>query len=172
MLEESLLKIIKTYPDFPKEGILYRDVLPVLQYPKVFSELIEEMVKQNEFLDCDALIGVDARGFLFASAIALKLSKPLIVARKPNKLPGSIITKKYDLEYGSNSLTISEDSIRNFNSFLVIDDLIATGGTIDCINKILKSQNKKIIGLAVVIELVELKGRNSFDFPVFSQVKY
>jgi len=163
---------IKTYPDFPKKGIIFRDVLPILSYPDVFSKLIDEMSKAAIYKNCDSIIAVDARGFIFGSAIALKLKKPLIVARKPNKLPGQIITGEYDLEYGKNSLSFSVESLDRFNKFVIVDDLIATGGTVECIYKLIKSQNKKILGLSVVIELLALKARGKFDFPIISSIQY
>ena len=134
--------------------------------------MIDKISSLEIFSNCDAILAIDARGFIFGSVVANKLSKPLILARKPNKLPGETYTKDYDLEYGSNSLSISKYAIDQFNNFVIIDDLIATGGTVECVSQILKSQNKNILGLAVVIELEALKGRSKFDFPVFSEVKY
>ena len=172
MFHKLLDKKIKTYPDFPKKGIIYRDVLPILSYPDVFSKLIDEMSKAAIYKHCDSIIAVDARGFIFGSAIAFKLNKPLIVARKPNKLPGQIISREYDLEYGKNSLSLSMESLDRFNNFVIVDDLIATGGTVECIYNLIKSQNKMILGLSVVIELLALKAREKFDFPIISSIQY
>lgn len=172
MFHKLLDKKIKTYPDFPKKGIIYRDVLPILSYPDVFSKLIDEMSKAAIYKHCDSIIAVDARGFIFGSAIAFKLNKPLIVARKPNKLPGQIISREYDLEYGKNSLSLSMESLDRFNKFVIVDDLIATGGTVECIYNLIKSQNKMILGLSVVIELLALKAREKFDFPIISSIQY
>ena len=172
MFHKLLDEKIKTYPDFPKKGIIFRDVLPILSYPDVFSKLIDEMSKAAIYKNCDSIIAVDARGFIFGSAIALKLKKPLIVARKPNKLPGKIITGEYDLEYGENSLSLSVEGLDRFNKFVIVDDLIATGGTVECIYNLIKSQNKKILGLSVVIELLALKARGKFDFPIISSIQY
>ena len=172
MIKELLKNLIKDYPDFPKKGIIYRDVLPILEHPKVFKELIIEMSNEDMFSQCQAIIAIDARGFIFGTAIANYLSKPLILARKPNKLPGNLITKSYDLEYGSDSLSISKDSIKDFQSFVIVDDLIATGGTVKCVSEILKSEHKNILGLSVVIELKNLNGRKKFNFPVVSKVTY
>ena len=118
MLDKLLDEKIKTYPDFPKKGIIYRDVLPILSYPDIFSKLVDEMAESSIYHACDAIIAVDARGFIFGSAIAIKLKKPLIVARKPNKLPGKTITREYDLEYGKNSLSLSKESIDEFHNFV------------------------------------------------------
>ena len=120
----------------------------------------------------EAIISIDARGFIFGSAIALKSSKPMIVARKPGKLPGAIVTGKYKLDYGENSLSIQNNSLNKYNSFTIIDDLLATGGTVSCVANILKGNDKKILGLLTVVELVALKGRSKFNFPVESSITF
>ncbi len=160
--------LILTYKDFPKKGIDFKDVLEILQYPDIFKDLILKM-STNQFLkNAEAIISIDARGFIFGSAVALESSKPMIVARKPGKLPGHILTREYDLEYGKNSLSIQSSALKNLNSFVIVDDLLATGGTVDCVSKLLQDQNKKILGLITVVELYKLKGRSKFDFPVHS----
>ena len=133
---------------------------------------IKEMSELEICKAADAILAIDARGFLFGSSLAMKSSKPLVVARKPGKLPGEIITNKYSLEYGTNSLSIQKDSIKDYESFLIVDDLLATGGTVECVSKLLYSQDKKITGLSIVIELCELNGRGKFDFPVISRIIY
>ena len=168
----SLENLIEAHEDFPKKDILFRDVLPILRNPEIFSSLIQEMSELEICKEADAILAVDARGFLFGSSLALKSFKPLVVARKPGKLPGKIITNKYSLEYGTNSLSIQKDSIKDYESFLIVDDLLATGGTVECVSKLLYSQDKKITGLSIVIELSELNGREKFNFPVISRITY
>lgn len=172
MLEQELKKFIKSYQDFPKNGILFRDFTPILRNPTLFDSLINEMAGLDIYKKADAIIAIDARGFIMGSSISLKLKKPLILARKPGKLPGELSTEKYSLEYGSNSLSIQKDSLDKYQSFVIVDDLLATGGTAACISKLLKSNEKEILGLNVVIELSELEGRNLFNFPVRAHVKY
>jgi len=172
MLEEDLKKIIKSYQDFPTQGILFRDLLPILQNPILFRKLINSMASKEIFKEARCILAIDARGFLFGSAISLQLSKPLILARKPGKLPGKIITHKYELEYGSNSLSIQDDSIRDFDNFVIVDDLLATGGTVNSVCEILKKKNKKVLGLSVVIELKALNGRKKIKCPVNSEITY
>ena len=165
---KKLEDLILTYKDFPKKGIDFKDVLEILQYPEIFNDLILKM-SSNEFLkNAEAIISIDARGFIFGSAVALQLSKPMIVARKPGKLPGDILTREYDLEYGKNSLSIQSNALKKFNSFVIVDDLLATGGTVNCVSRMLQDQSKEILGLITVIELNKLKGRSKFDFPVQS----
>ena len=172
MISKQLLDSINSYKDFPKKGIIFRDIMPILAKPHLFSDLIKSMSSKPIFENADAIIAVDARGFIFGSGISLELEKPLIVARKPGKLPGELYEKKYNLEYGSNSLSIQKDSISSFEKFVIVDDLLATGGTVKCINEIIKNAGKKVEGLSVVIELNELKARNNLSFPIFSEVSF
>ena len=127
---------------------------------------LNKVIKSSE-----AIISVEARGFIFGSAISLQASKPMIVARKPGKLPGELTQENYSLEYGKSSLSIQKDSLKRFSSYAIVDDLLATGGTIDCVAKLLRKNGKDVCGLVTVVELQELKGREKLDFPVESIVK-
>ena len=169
---KKLKELISTYKDFPKKGINFKDVLEIIQEPEVFNELIQKMSASQILKQSEAIISIDARGFIFGSAIALKSSKPMIVARKPGKLPGAIVTEKYNLEYGENSLSIQKNSLRKYKSYAIVDDLLATGGTVECVANLLKRYDKKILGLLTVVELVGLKGRTKFNFPVESSVSF
>tara|TARA_B100000242_G_C42746186_1_gene348002 strand:+ start:53 stop:559 length:507 start_codon:yes stop_codon:yes gene_type:complete len=164
--------LIECFPDFPKKGIIFRDIMPLLRNPIQFSSLIKKMSSEQIFSDAEAIIAIDSRGFIFGSCIALELKKPLITARKSGKLPGELISKKYDLEYGSNSLSIQTESIKPYSKYVIVDDLLATGGTAKCVVDILNKLNKKVCGISVVIELKELKGRDKFICPVSSQILY
>ena len=167
---KKLEDLIITYKDFPKKGILFKDVLELLQYPDIFQEIILKM-SSNPFLkNAEAIISIDARGFIFGSAVALESSKPMIVARKPGKLPGQIVTREYDLEYGKNSLSIQSNAMKKYHSYVIIDDLLATGGTANCVGKLIRDHKKEILGLITVVELKELKGRSKLDFPVHSMI--
>ena len=167
---KKLEDLILTYKDFPKKGIDFKDVLEILQYPDIFKDVILKM-SSNQFLkNAEAIISIDARGFIFGSAVALKLSKPMIVARKPGKLPGQVLTREYDLEYGKNSLSIQISALKKFNSFVIVDDLLATGGTVNCISRLLQDQGKEILGLITFVELKKLEGRLQLDFPVKSVI--
>ncbi len=167
---KKLEDLILTYKDFPKKGIEFKDVFEILQYPDIFQELILKM-SSNQFLkNAEAIISIDARGFIFGSAVALESSKPMIVARKPGKLPGKLLTREYDLEYGKNSLSIQCNALKKFNSFVIVDDLLATGGTVSCVSSLLHDQRKEVLGLITVVELKVLKGRSKLNFPVDSMV--
>ena len=169
---DQLKSLISSHRNFPKKGIVFRDVLDILQEPVIFKKLIKNMSNVDFLLESDAIISIDARGFIFGSAMALYTSKPLIFARKPGKLPGELVSKSYKLEYGKNSLSIQKKNLEKFNSFVIVDDLLATGGTVNCVYEILKSLNKEINGLSVVVELEELGARSKLPFKISSQVKF
>ena len=171
-LDSRLRQLIKTYKDFPKMDIMFRDIFPVFQEPAIYSQLIASMASISIVNEAEAIIAIDARGFLLGSSLSLKLNKPMIVARKPGKLPGQLIAKSYDLEYGSISLSMQREALEGYQTYVIVDDLLATGGTVNCVSNIVKSMDKKVLGLSVVIELTDLKGKSKFDFPVFSQVSY
>ena len=169
---ESLRNYIESYRDFPTKGIIFRDALGILQETEIFNELITKMSSTKIINDAEAIISIDARGFIFGAAISLKVSKPMIVARKKGKLPGELIKKSYKLEYGNDSLYVQKAALEKYKSFAIVDDLLATGGTANCVNQILEELNKKVIGLVVVIELEKLEARKILSFPVFSQITY
>ena len=165
---KNLESLIKTYNDFPKKGIAFKDILGIIQDNEVFKELILKMSSNKVIKNSDAIISIEARGFIFGSAISFQASKPMLVARKPGKLPGELIQENYDLEYGKNSLSLQKESLKKFNSFAIVDDLLATGGTVDCVANLLKKSKKEVTGLLTVIELLDLNGRSRFNFPVES----
>ncbi len=167
---KEILEYITDYADYPQKGIIFKDLLGILREPTIFRVLIERMASSQEIRDSDAILAIEARGFIFGSAIAFLSGKPMIVARKPNKLPGELKTKKYELEYGNNELAIQQKSIEKFNNFIVVDDILATGGTARCVTDLLLSEGKKVNGYSVVIEIKSLLGRNKLVSPVSSQL--
>ena len=169
---KSLDELIDTYKDYPKEGVEFKDVLGIIQEPKVFKELILKMSSSKLIENAEAIISIDARGFIFGSAISLQASKPMIVARKPGKLPGELFKEDYSLEYGENSLSVQKKALQKFKSYTIVDDLLATGGTVNCVSKLLESNQKEVAGLLVVVELSKLEGRLKLDFPIESYIKY
>ena len=167
---KKLEDLITTYKDFPKKGIDFKDVLGILQEPSIFKELILKMSESQIIKNSEAIISIDARGFIFGSAISLISSKPMVVARKPGKLPGDLIKQNYNLEYGENSLSIQKSVLRKYNSFAIVDDLLATGGTVNCVSNLILSSDKEVRGLITVVELSKLNGRSKFNFPVESSI--
>ena len=163
--------LIDTYKDFPEKGIDFKDVLGILHEPEVFYELIMRMSASKIIKNSEAIISIDARGFIFGSAVSLVSSKPMIVARKPGKLPGEIVKQNYNLEYGENSLSIQKSSLNKFKSYAIIDDILATGGTVGCVANLLTKNFKEVKGLLTIIELTKLDGRSKINFPVESLLK-
>ena len=167
---KEILKYISNYADYPQKGIIFKDLLGILREPNIFRNLIDRMSSSREIKESDAILAIEARGFIFGSAIAIQSGKPMIVARKPNKLPGELIRKRYDLEYGTNELAIQKKSIENYKTFNVVDDILATGGTAKCVSDLITSVGKEITGYSVVIEIKSLKGRKVLNESVKSQI--
>ena len=165
---KKLIELIETYKDFPNKGIEFKDVLGITQEPKIFKELILKMASSEIIKNAEAIISIDARGFIFGSAISFQASKPMIVARKPGKLPGELFKEDYNLEYGENSLYVQKKALQKYNSYAIVDDLLATGGTVNCVSKLLETNQKEVAGLLTVVELRKLGGRSKFNFPVES----
>ena len=167
---KNLESLIKTYNDFPKKGIAFKDILGIIQDSEAFKELILKMSSNKVIKSSEAIISIEARGFIFGSAISLYSSKPMLVARKPGKLPGELIEEDYYLEYGKSSLSIQKESLEKFSSFAIVDDLLATGGTIECVANLLMKSGKKVRGVVTVVELMKLNGKSRFNFPVESML--
>ena len=168
---KEILEYITNYYDYPQKGIIFRDLFGILREPNIFRDLITKMASTEEIQASEAILAIEARGFIFGSAIAFQSGKPMIVVRKPNKLPGKLIKKKYDLEYGSNTLTIQKESIENYQKFCVVDDVLATGGTAKCVSDLILSTGKQIVGYSMVVEIKSLNGRRKLVSPVNSQIE-
>mgnify|MGYP001228612308 FL=1 len=167
---KEILEYISNYDDFPQKGIIFKDLFGILREPNIFRGLINRMASSQEIQESDAILAIEARGFIFGSAIAFHSGKPMIVARKPNKLPGELLMKKYDLEYGSNTLAIQKNSIEKFQRFSIVDDVLATGGTAKCASDLILSAGKEVVGFCMVVEIKSLSGRKQLDRPVNSQL--
>lgn len=150
---------VSTIPDFPKKGILFRDITSVLQDADGFALAIDEMIKLLDGVDFDVLVGAEARGFVLGAPIAYKLHKPFVLARKKGKLPRETITKEYALEYGTTAIEMHKDSIKKGQKVVLIDDLLATGGTIKAVRELVEELGGEIAKIIFLIELVDLKGR-------------
>ena len=152
----ELKKYIRDVKDFPKEGILFRDISPLLANGEALSESIDEIAKFCN--DADVIVGPDARGFIFGTPVAARLKKPFVMVRKPGKLPGKLIRESYDLEYGSNVLEIQEGMIKPGQKVVIVDDLMATGGTTNAIIDLIHKVGGEVLRVVVLIELEDLKG--------------
>ena len=168
---DDLKEWIKSYQDFPSPGILFRDISPLLAEPSALTTLKNRFTEAIKPLSPDFIAGIDARGFLFSALIAEHLGIGALMIRKPKKLPGELVTKSYDLEYGSNSLTMQRESLTG-KSVVIVDDLLATGGSMKCSKDLLESLDANVVGGAVVIELKSLKGADKLEMPIISLVSY
>lgn len=154
----DIAKLIRTIPNYPKEGIMFRDITTLLKDPKGFQETINLLVKKYKDAPIDYIAGIEARGFILGAALAYALGKGFIPVRKKGKLPGNTITQAYDLEYGSDTIEIHDDAIHKGASVLLIDDLIATGGTAIGAITLIEKVGGKIYETAFVVDLPELGG--------------
>ena len=156
---ELIKSKIRDIPDFPREGIIFKDITTVLRDPIAFKKAVELLAKHYEKQNIDYIAGIEARGFIFGSALAYKMNKGFIPIRKPGKLPAKTESMSYDLEYGKDSLEIHTDAVEPGKRVLIVDDLLATGGTAEAAIKLVKKIGGVITGIAFVVELEFLKGR-------------
>jgi adenine phosphoribosyltransferase len=169
----DLRQAIRNIPDFPKAGIQFKDITPVLADPKLFSGCIDLLIDGFKPGQIDSVVGIDARGFIFAAAAALKLNAGFVPVRKKGKLPYETHEQSYDLEYGSNTIAIHTDAVKPGSRVLLIDDLLATGGTAEAAAMLLQKVGAKILEAAFFIELKDLQGRARIKHcPVRSLVVY
>ena len=157
----NLKQHIRDIPDFPKPGILFRDIATLLQDPSAFRYAVESVAERFESVEVDAVAGIDARGFLFAAPLALHLEVPLVIVRKSGKLPFQTYSESYALEYGTDSLEIHVDAISRGDRVLLVDDLLATGGSLAAAAALVERAGGTVAGIGVVIELSELGGRDA-----------
>ena len=170
---ERIKKSIRNIPDFPKPGIQFKDITTLLQNNDAFEETIDFFYNAFKKKEIDVIVGIESRGFIFAAPLSLKLSCKFSLARKPGKLPSDIISEEYELEYGTDAIEMHKDAINDGDRVLIVDDLLATGGTAKASGSLVKKLGGKIVSYAFVIELVELNGIDLLDTnPVFSIVKY
>src|SRR5215471_21064123 len=169
----ELALYIRDIPDFPRPGILFKDITPLLAEPSAFQRAIDLMAEHYEPQAIDAVAAAEARGFLFAAPLALEMKKPLIPLRKPGKLPYRTHALQYDLEYGSAELQVHVDGVPPGAHVLLVDDLLATGGTLQAGCQLVEKAGGKVAGCAVLVELEFLRGRQRLHpHEVFSVVQY
>ena len=154
----DLKKYIRSIPDYPKKGILFRDITTLIKDSKAFNYSIDQIIEISKKLDFDKIAAIESRGFVFASAISYKLKKPFIMMRKKNKLPAEKISVDFELEYGTATLEMHKDSVDSGEKILIIDDLIATGGTAEAGAKLVEMSNAKVAGFIFIINLFDLGG--------------
>ena len=170
---KDLKEYVRSIPDFPKPGIIFRDITTLINDADGFQQSIDDMCEKVKDIDFDVITGAEARGFIFGAAMAYKMHKPLVLIRKKGKLPTRVITQEYDLEYGTGTLEMHIDSFKPGAKVLIVDDLLATGGTTKAITKLVEKAGGVVAGISVLIELVDLKGRERLtDYPIFSSISF
>ena len=171
----DLKQYIASIPDFPEPGIIFRDITPLMQNKEAYHESIKQMKDWIQSLnqDVDLIASPEARGFLFGCPVAYELNAGFVPVRKPHKLPREVISESYDLEYGKNEIQIHSDSIQPGQKVVIIDDLLATGGTVEAAIKLVEKLKGEVVGIVFLIELEGLDGRNKLkDYPFYSLLKY
>ncbi|MBE7499951.1 MAG: adenine phosphoribosyltransferase [Verrucomicrobiales bacterium] len=169
----DLQQAIRNVPDFPRPGIQFKDVTPVLADPRLFAGAVAWLMEPHAVGSIDAVAGIEARGFLFAAAVALQLGAGVVPVRKAGKLPWKTYEASYDLEYGSNTLAVHTDAVAPGARVLLIDDLLATGGTAQAAASLLGRLGARVVEVAFVVELAFLKGRDRLpEYPVRSLLTY
>ncbi|WP_263408266.1 adenine phosphoribosyltransferase [Terriglobus tenax] len=170
---EPLKSLVRTVPDFPKPGILFYDITTLLKDQAGFAQMIDAFAAYYIGKDVDLVLGIEARGFIFGPALAYRLNAGFVPVRKPRKLPAATAKVTYDLEYGSDSLEIHLDAIQPGQKVVIVDDLLATGGTMEATTQLVRQLGGQIVGLGFAVELDFLKGRAKFpDYDVYSLLHY
>lgn len=169
----DLKKYIRTIPDFPKPGIRFRDITPLLANPAAFRNVVQRLADHFRDSNITAVLAAEARGFIFAAPLALELNAAFIPVRKPGKLPFDTHSFHYELEYGTDSLEMHTDAVTADDTVLLVDDLLATGGTMEACLQMTEKAGAKVAGVAFVIELTDLPGRAKLEgYDVFSLIPY
>ena len=170
---KKLEEYVRSIPDFPEEGIIFRDVTSVLQDADGLKLAIDSMQELLKDVDFDVVVGAESRGFVFGTPIAYNLHKPFVLVRKKGKLPCETISKEYDLEYGSAVIEMHKDSIKPGQKVVLVDDLIATGGTIEAATELIESLGGQVVKIVFLMELAGLKGRERLEkYDVASVIRY
>ncbi|KAJ8303294.1 hypothetical protein KUTeg_019690 [Tegillarca granosa] len=171
---EDIKKIIRDYQDFPKPGVLFRDVFPVVKDPSCFKKLTDLLVEHINSLPekVDVIVGLESRGFIFGPIIAQALNIGFVPVRKAGKLPGELIQVEYSLEYGKDKFEIQKDAVTEGQKVVVVDDLLATGGTMKAACQLMDKVKAKVLDCLVVIELTDLNGRQKVPYQMSSLIKY
>ena len=169
----DLKAYIRDVPDFPKPGILFRDITPLLKDREAFKYVIDSLSERYATRPVDVIVPIEARGLLIGAPLAYKMGKSLVPARKEGKLPAASLRAEYDLEYGTNVVEVHRDGIELGQGVLIVDDLLATGGTLAATAQLVERSGGRVEGMALVVELTDLQGRNRLEgYDVFSLVQY
>lgn len=173
IMAKTVADYVRTIPDFPEKGIMFRDITTVLADADGFKLAIDDLVKALDGLDFDVIAGTESRGFIFGTPLAYLLHKPFVLIRKKGKLPAETVEQTYDLEYGSATIEMHKDSIKPGQKVVLVDDLIATGGTIEAAAKLVEKLGGEVVKMLFVMELAGLKGRERLkDYDIYATITY
>lgn len=169
----DLARLVRSIPDFPIKGILFRDITTLIRDGEALQETIDTMVEHYIDADIDAIVGIEARGWIFGAPLAYELGAGFVPVRKPSKLPAEKVSVSYSLEYGTNTLEMHKDAIAPGTKVLIVDDLLATGGSAKAACQLIEKLGGKVVGLAFLIELVDLRGRDKLKgYDVYSLIPF
>src|ERR1051326_3688222 len=170
---QQLASLIDDVPDFPKKGILFKDITTLLKDPRAFKQAIDQLTELVRAYSPRVVIGMESRGFIFAAPIAYLLDAGFVPVRKLGKLPGDVISTEYDLEYGTNTLELHSDAISPGDRVLIVDDLLATGGTVSATIQLVERLQGRVAAVAFLVELTDLNGRDRLgNYEVISLIKF
>ncbi len=170
---KELKNYIRDVPDFPKKGIVFKDITTLLKDQEAFKDAIDQLTEPFREAEVDIVVGIESRGFIFGSAVAYKLGAAFVPVRKPGKLPADALKEEYALEYGTDVVEIHQDSIKEGQKVLIVDDLLATGGTMEATCKLIEQLKAQIVGIRFLIELTFLKGKEKLSgYDVSSIIEY
>lgn len=172
-LDTHLKQFIRDIPDFPIEGIMFRDITTLLAHPDAFRVAIDGLLTPYKGEQIDKVVVIESRGFIFGTPMAYQLNAGVVPVRKPGKLPAETLTEEYSLEYGTNTLQIHADAIEKGERVIIVDDLLATGGTVEASIRLVEKLGGEIVGISFLAELMDLNGRDRVgDYPYYSLVQY
>ena len=172
-MDKKMESYIRTIPDFPEKGVMFRDITTLLMNPEGFRRAIDELCDAIKDLDFDVLVGSESRGFIFGTPIAYKLNKPFALIRKKGKLPAEKISVEYDLEYGKAVMEMHKDAIKKGDKVVLVDDLLATGGTMEAGAYLVEKLGGEVVKMIFLIELLGLRGREKLNkYDIYSIIQY
>lgn len=169
----DLRSFVRDVPDFPKKGILFKDITPMLKAPDAFAQVIERLAERYVNHEFDQIVGIESRGFIFGAALALRMNRGFIPMRKPGKLPAETVSQSFNLEYGTDTLEMHKDALNPGDKVLIIDDVLATGGTLEAAAKLVQKVGAEVVEIVTVIELTFLNGQERLaPFQFYSLIQF
>ncbi len=171
MTPQEILAQIRNIPDFPKKGIMFKDITTALNQPEVFKAIIDNLYDLVKDLHIDCIAAIESRGYLFGAPLAYKMGAGLVLIRKPGKLPAEVLREEYSLEYGTDALEMHKDAVQNFKNILIVDDLLATGGTAKAACRLVQKAGGNVVGCLFLLELEALSATSNLPVPSYSLIR-